>query len=818
MVACRLVEVPQLGLYPTVGMKTTGGIVAVNVHALDPYPFICFKSEVEMHHNLQIDGSFVQLQSLSNPGAIQMKNCYSQNQKHFIEVSSLSERNGRILVGYSTNKSCPLNFLKSQPYKACAIDIVSSKLMIYNQYFKSKDASCKIGNCVVGIGLETIPNSTMLMLFVVSNGYIVSYWEINIEDTEIYPCLLMMDSTTKLDVNWCSQWPKLSPIGYGWATLANLKLEDFKITHSSNQMKKRLPVGYAQAASPFTNSDCYFEVEICSRAVHKAIAIGLASQTHSTSQWIGWSENSIGYHTDDGKLFKESSSGQSFGPKAYAGDVIGCGARMKHICHRDAVIGSSKVKIEIFFTINGALLNTQKMAIPQGGLFPTICLESPSESVTFHRYKQFPPVANLVNPQSWGNAYSVKQVGRIISNSCRHKEINGALPKSFCQAKLPFSPDYPFFQVELASLGANSKGTVFVGAAVRIAHGSTTPNTHSLLYSSGGMIVTRKGSQKVTKGTVKSDVGDVIGFLALFDGEYPTHLEIFVNHSKVYFAALADLWTPQCLFPTVVLGHPGDSVIPSLQMLFPAWNTPTLIGWLRSERVKVHNNIIEYTGQAKGFSDIGVAQVSQPLQLNSLTFFEVEVISSVKCVMGVGVASPDYPLNRQPGWCKNSVAYHGDDGKLFHEDGMGISMGPHWKQHDVIGVGMRTNGSNTDGEVQILFSYNGLEIGHTTVSIPPTGLFPVVGIHFEGLKVKINLGAKGSELCNKCPLRAQWKALVGIGIKKLPSGQLLQHCANKRNFEGSYRYLISLAIYMVSHLETRLGTLKLKYIVWELLA
>ena len=792
MVACKLVEVPQLGLYPTVGLRTGGGLVEVNIHAPDPYPLLCFKSEVEMQHNMQVNGSFVQLQSPSNPGAIQMKNC-KLHQKHFIEVKSQSERNGRILIGYSTNKSCPLNFLKSQPYKACVIDIVSGTLMLYNQYFKSKNASCIFSNCDVGIGLEPIPDSTMLLLFVVSKGYVVSYCEIDIEDSGLYPCLLMMDSTTKIDVNWCGQWPKLSPIGYGWGTFVNLKLDDSKITHSSSQIKKRLPVGYAQASTPFTHSDCYFEVEICSRAVNKAIAIGLASLTHSTAQWIGWSENSIGYHTDDGKLFKESSSGQTFGPKAYAGDIIGCGARMKQVCYRDAVVGSSKVKVEIFFTINGALLNTQKMAIPQGGLFPTICLESPSESIIFHRYKQFPPVASLVNSQSWGNAYSVKQVGDVISNSCRHKEINGALPKSFCQAKLPFSPECPFFQVELATLGANSKGSVFVGAAVKIPHGCTTPNTHSLLYSSGGMVMTRKGSQKITKGTVKSDVGDVIGILTLFNSEFATHLEIFINHSKVYTAALADLWTPQNLFPTVVLGHPGDSVIPHLQMPLSAERKLTLIGWLRSERVKVHNNIVEYTGHATGFSDIGVAQVSQPLQLNSLTFFEVEVISSVKCVMGVGVASSDYPLNRQPGWCKNSIAYHGDDGKLFHEDGMGFPMGPHWKQHDIIGVGMHTENCSTDGEVQIFFTKNGLEIGHTTVSIPPTGLFPVVGFHYEGLKVKINLGSKGSEPCNKCPSRTQWRSLVGIGIKKLPSGQMLKHCANSRTSE--LPYLISLAIY-----------------------
>jgi len=37
---------------------------------------------------------------------------------------------------------------------------------------------------------------------------------------------------------------------------------------------------------------------------------------------------------------------------------------------------------------------------------------------------------------------------------------------------------------------------------------------------------------------------------------------------------------------------------------------------------------------------------------------------------------------------------------------------------------------------------------------------------------------------------------VGVcALKTLPFGQLLRHCANKRNVEGSYRYLVSQVIY-----------------------
>lgn len=792
MVASKLVKVPHLGLYPTVGMQTNGGSIEVNIHAQDPYPSLKFKTGIEFVENMEVDGSIVQLISSSNPGAIQMSRCPSRQEQNFMEVTCLTERTGRIMVGFCTSKSCPINFVKSRAFSAGVLDIVSGKLMIFDQYYKVR-GSCPILNSqVFGIGLEPVPDSNQLLLFITSNGYIVSYCEVDIQDADVYPCVLMVDSTTRLEVDLCSSWPKPSPIGRGWATCVNLKLVDMKITHSSTQIKKRLPVGYAQAGLPLTSSRCYFEVEICSRAVDKAIAIGLASRTHLTTQWIGWSQNSIGYHTDDGKLFKESSTGQSFGPKVYSGDTIGCGARLNRVCVSEAINCNTKMKVEVFFTINGALLNTQKMTIPPGGFFPTLCLESPSESVIFHQYTSFPPVASLVDSIDWASAYSVKQVGITISNSCRHKEINGGLPKAFSQARLPFSNDKPYFQVEIAS---HHRGNILVGASVKIPVGCTTPNTHSLFYSNNGQIITRRSSEKSSRKSVKCYVGDIIGYSISFSNGMPSQAHIYINHSKVHTSDLTGLWNPQDLYPTIILAQPGDSVIPTLQMKFPSWNRPPLIGWLRSERVQVHNNTIEYTAQAKNLSDIGVAQISQPFQLDTLPYYEVEIIESGNdCRVGVGAACAEYPLNMQPGWCKDSVAYHGDDGRLFHQADFGIPFASTWKQRDVIGLGIRpASGLNlVQNSVQVYFTKNGIELGHMTASIPPGGFFPIIGMHSVGVKVKISLGLPCTLPCNTSSLRSQWHALFGIHVEKSPNGHLL---AYRKGGRISTSNLISFAMY-----------------------
>ena len=801
MIVSKLVKVPQLGFYPTIGVGSKGCIVEGNIHAQDPFPHLKFKTAIEYIENMVVDGSTVQLVTPSNPGAIRMSSCSSLQERNFMEVKCLSEINGDIFIGYSTGKCCPLSFVESKETYGFLVDIVSGKLRITDQCNKVRDTCSLPHSKIIGVGLDPIPDSSKFIFFITSNGYVISLYEVDIEEeADIYPCVLMVDSTTKLSVDLCSTWPKPSPIGRGWAECAHLRLDDFKITHSSTStntstLKKRLPVGYAQAATPLTSSSCYFEVEICSRTANKAIAIGLASRTHSTSQWIGWSENSIGYHTDDGKLFKESNSGQSFGPKAYAGDTIGCGARLNRVSTSDASGVNPKVKVEVFFTINGALLNTQKFTVPSGGLFPTLCLESPSESVVFHRYKRFPPVDSLVDSRDWANAYSVKQFGATISNCCKHKEINGGLPKAFAQAREPFSVDNPYFQVKITSRPKNS---ILVGAAVKIPVGCTTPNTHSVLYSNYGQIIVRKGTQKFSKTSEKCDFGDVIGFCISFSNGVPDRVDIYINHSKVCSSEFTCLQISQDLYPTIVLGQPGNSVLPTLQSEFPSWYSPPLVGWLRSERVHINNNIIMYTGQGKDYSNIGVAQTSQPLALNAMTYYEVEIIEcSEKCTVGMGAALPQCPQDTIPGWLKDSIGYHGDDGKLFHQSGKGVPFASPWKLYDVIGCGIRSSEHDrVENTVQVYFTKNGMELGHTTATVPPRGFFPVVGLHEPGLKIKISLGLPRTLPCNSNALRSQWRSLCGINVEKSPNGQLLSYRMNGRLETNPYA--LSLAVYAQS--------------------
>ncbi len=46
--------------------------------------------------------------------------------------------------------------------------------------------------------------------------------------------------------------------------------------------------------------------------------------------------------------------------------------------------------------------------------------------------------------------------------------------------------------------------------------------------------------------------------------------------------------------------------------------------------------------------------------------------------ISIGLTCKEYPINRHPGWDKESIGYHGDDGMIFIGSGAGVKFGPLW--------------------------------------------------------------------------------------------------------------------------------------------
>ncbi|XP_035874858.1 SPRY domain-containing protein 3 isoform X3 [Phyllostomus discolor] len=162
----------------------------------------------------------------------------------------------------------------------------------------------------------------------------------------------------------------------------------------------------------------------------------------------------------------------------------------------------------------------------------------------------------------------------------------------------------------------------------------------------------------------------------------------------------------------------------------------------------------------------------------------------------VRVCGTDYPKNRHPGWSRGSVAYHADDGKIFHGSGVGDPFGPRCYKGDIMGCGImfprdyildsegdsddscdtvilsptaravrnvrnvmylhqegeeeeEEEEEEEDGEeieqehegkkVVVFFTRNGKIIGKKDAVVPSGGFFPTIGMLSCGEKVKVDL-------------------------------------------------------------------------------
>ncbi|KAK1803446.1 hypothetical protein P4O66_020868 [Electrophorus voltai] len=190
--------------------------------------------------------------------------------------------------------------------------------------------------------------------------------------------------------------------------------------------------------------------------------------------------------------------------------------------------------------------------------------------------------------------------------------------------------------------------------------------------------------------------------------------------------------------------------------------------------------LLEYVGKGKSIMDVGLAQARQPLCTQS-HYFEVEIVDpGEKCYIALGLARRDYPKNRHPGWSRGSVAYHADDGKIFHGSGVGDPFGPRCFEGDIMGCGImfprdyedevddgetldehpkqgrvqnvlylndedeEEEGDDADQEqegrkVTVFFTRNGKIIGRREVVVPAGGFYPTVGMLSSGEKVKVDL-------------------------------------------------------------------------------
>ena len=119
-------------------------------------------------------------------------------------------------------------------------------------------------------------------------------------------------------------------------------------------------------------------------------------------------------------------------------------------------------------------------------------------------------------------------------------------------------------------------------------------------------------------------------------------------------------------------------------------------------------------------------------------YFEMKVIDEGENgIIGIGLTSNGSKLNRMPGWNKNTIGYHGDNGKVYKGKRNGSKYGPSFGVGDVVGCGLDLK-RNT-----VFFTKNGCSIGVAISNLPSNNSwYPTIGLHSRNEKIEVNFGQK----------------------------------------------------------------------------
>ena len=126
-------------------------------------------------------------------------------------------------------------------------------------------------------------------------------------------------------------------------------------------------------------------------------------------------------------------------------------------------------------------------------------------------------------------------------------------------------------------------------------------------------------------------------------------------------------------------------------------------------------------------------KILQPITLSE-NYFEIRILCpGVNCAITIGIVGLDYPLNRHPGWNKEGIGYHGDNGRLYNEKVFGDLFGPTCTTGDRMGCGVVFEGEDSPDYVKVFFTKNGVQIGDfVKFKKPKSGLYPLMGINSRG--------------------------------------------------------------------------------------
>lgn len=319
----------------------------------------------------------------------------------------------------------------------------------------------------------------------------------------------------------------------------------------------------------------------------------------------------------------------------------------------------------------------------------------------------------------------------------------------------PVSPDHCYFEMEIVDAGRRT--AMGIGLVPYEYPMDSMPGWRQ--FSIGYHADDGNLFKAVGKGSPfgpTSGVGDRMGCGVkfkpnVFGGLQNQQVNVFFTRNGREVGTVTVRYPPGGLYPAVGLHSDGEQVRLNLDaewqeetVAFGGENR-TIPKHFRHERIVIDGEYLSYIANPR--NTVGLYIATDTLS-HDKNYFEIEIVDSgLKSAIGIGLVPYDYPMDCQPGWKQFSIGYHADDGNLFKNAGLGESFGPTCKTGDRMGCGIKFQRNQEERRCpeqthQVFFTKNGVEIGTVTVQNPQGGLYPAVGLHSNGEKIRLNMDAE----------------------------------------------------------------------------
>jgi len=205
------------------------------------------------------------------------------------------------------------------------------------------------------------------------------------------------------------------------------------------------------AGRPLSPERAYFEAEVTAVEGGGPV-VGLCSHRYPLDLLPGWTAESVGFHTGDGKLYKGRPRGQPFGPRCQPGDRIGCGVKFEAVAK-----GLQASMVPVFFTRNGKEVGTQLIPCPPGGLFPAVGLQREGEEVRLAMELRWTPEEDIAmsvdcGEEEWRRLHDIRLNGQLLEYCGRGKSL---IDVGLAQAKTALCTRSHYFEIEIVDPGSS---------------------------------------------------------------------------------------------------------------------------------------------------------------------------------------------------------------------------------------------------------------------------------------------------------------------------------------------------------------------------